>query len=445
MSAPRPTFQDFHRNEDGTIAIIFALVCALLFGAVGLAIDSGRTFAVHSRVTYALEAAALFAAKAGKEQGLAGDELKAATRKFFAANIAAMDAKSSIDVDDLVITFDPVTGVAEVSVDTDVYSTFSAIDSLKKVSFTSAATAVYQIRDVEGALALDVTGSMGGETDPSDPNSNSKIEDLRTASTSLVNLLFDNKSPAQVTRMALVPYSGMVNLGGLAGNVTDPVVTSSDTCVGGRDGSSAYYDDAPGPNAYFISNPATGAALQDVDGKAGNRTYSTGDQCPDPVMTPLTDQRDDLTTAIAGYTPNGYTAGHIGLSWAWNALSPNFSSVWPISAEPNAYDPKQTLKFILLMTDGEFNTAWTNGTDSVDQSEELCTKAKNAGVVIFTVGFGDKFSGPGSNSTKTLLSDCATPPNGEFSQTFFVAKNGAELTAAFGAIARQLNSLRVTG
>ncbi len=427
-----PIVRSFSRNEDGTIAIIFALCCFVMFGILGLAIDGSRAYNTKSRVAYALDAAALEVAKLATEDGLRGLALEQQAYRVFLANLEATEGQRLIDFKDFDADYDPGTGRASVTVTTTVGTTFSGVKSLKELEFTNAAAAVYEIRDIEGALALDVTGSMSGQ----------KLEDMKDAAQELVTTMIDNASPAQTTRMALAPYASTVRLGPYATRVTDPDVPSLDTCVVDRDGLDAYNDGRPGPGNYFnVQNPDAGSILSDVDSSEGTSNYA----CVSAPIVPLTDNKTDLTDAIEDFSANGYTAGHIGFTWAWNLISPNYDLVWPTTSEPADYDTTKTLKFIVLMTDGVFNTAWSNGRSSNDQASDLCTNAKSEGVVVFTVGFGSALTGTGPNETRDLLANCASPRGGDFTQTFFLADNGDDLKAAFQSIAAQINRVRVTG
>ena len=55
----------FIRKDVGVVAIIYALALVPIFGMLGLSIDVGRDYYVHSVITGASDAAAIAAAKAG--------------------------------------------------------------------------------------------------------------------------------------------------------------------------------------------------------------------------------------------------------------------------------------------------------------------------------------------------------------------------------------------
>ncbi len=75
---------------------------------------------------------------------------------------------------------------------------------------------------------------------------------------------------------------------------------------------------------------------------------------------PLSDDRDGLIAAVKKFSPQGCTAGHLGVQWAWNIVSPKWGSTWGGNGTPDGMDrvtDGKLLKAVVLMTDGIFNTA----------------------------------------------------------------------------------------
>src|SRR5690606_32276102 len=116
-----------------------------------------------------------------------------------------------------------------------------------------------------------------------------------------------------------------------------------------------------------------------------------------------------LKSSIDSYAVQGSTAGQIGIGWGWYMVSPNFNSLWP-SNGAGAYDTAKTLKAVIIMTDGEFNTPYCSGVISRDagsgsgdnsekidcgadngdpfaQGRAMCAAMKARGVLVYTVGF----------------------------------------------------------
>jgi hypothetical protein len=139
-------------------------------------------------------------------------------------------------------------------------------------------------------------------------------------------------------------------------------------------------------------------------------------------------------------------------------LSPSWSYLWPSANQPVAYGTANTQKIAILMTDGEYNTAFCNGVVSRDstassgdrkincnatngssttQARSLCAamKAPGTGITIYTIGFQ-----LGGNATAIeTLRQCASDDS-----KFYNADDGVELRAAFRDIALRLATLRLS-
>ena len=177
--------------------------------------------------------------------------------------------------------------------------------------------------------------------------------------------------------------------------------------------------------------------------------------CVTVPIVPLTTDKTALHDTADSLPAQGATAGHLGLAWAWYMVSPNFSNMLPAASKPGAYDAENLRKFVILMTDGAFNTMYcdavlsrdsTNGNNSVKnscnapngsawtQATKLCTEMKKE-VTVFTVGFDID----NDTTTQNLMRNCATS-----SEHFFLASNDAQLLDAFRNIAETISQLRVS-
>jgi Flp pilus assembly protein TadG len=215
---------------------------------------------------------------------------------------------------------------------------------------------------------------------------------------------------------------------------------ASSNCVSERVSSEEYTD----------ASPAT---------RYVGRNYpSSANACPGAGIVPLTTDADYVNSRINALTAAGSTAGQIGLAWGWYMLSPNWASLFPDGRQGASYSAPETLKIVVLMTDGAFNTGYCNGVISADsnngagnaserincsatngqpfnQARDLCTAMKNRGIVIYTVGFGLS----GDANAEDFMQDCATDD-----EHAYLTGDGNELIAAFNAIAASITQLRIT-
>jgi Flp pilus assembly protein TadG len=211
--------------------------------------------------------------------------------------------------------------------------------------------------------------------------------------------------------------------------------TSVDNCATDRkaptSGTSYQYTDA---------NPSYGMISRD--------SRLDEDGCTSSALVALTSNETTLKNSINGLSTGGCTAGHIGLQWAWYTISKNWADYLPAGSKPGDMSTDDDLaKYIILMTDGAFNTAYagtssnsvgcSKSTLSTGHTSSLCTAIKSAGIKIFTIGFGT------SNSADTMLEACASPDEGTL--TYSYEPNTAdELKDTYEHIASLIQSLRLT-
>lgn len=388
-------------GRSGTVAPLFGLALMVLLFAAGLAVDASRAYRTDTQIGGALDAAALATAKALRLQGLSDSELTALAAKYFEENLHTLGNREA--------TYAPPTLAADrdkssvtLTVLAHLPTTIGKLMGVEKFDMPKSATAIYEIKDVELGMMLDVSGSMAG----------TKISDLKAAAGDLVTLILNGNKSGAKNRIGIAPYSTAVNAGEFAkaakGGGGD---AAKDTCVSER----------PGSHAYTDSDPSHGPL-----GKKAS-------WCPASDVVPLTDDENVLKSKVDAFEAGGSTAGHLGIAWAWYIVSPNWASFWPSASEPKPYNDLETLKAVVIMTDGEFNKSYESGNgNSKDQAERLCDNMKDEGVTIFSVAFD------APSEALPVLQNCASS-----SQHFFNAKDGATLRAVFQDIGRRLTALRL--
>jgi hypothetical protein len=276
------------------------------------------------------------------------------------------------------------------------------------------------MRDLEVALVLDVTGSMG---------SNGRMDNMKVAAKDLIDIVLEDDFNPH-TKLALAPYAASVNIGTFAATATNEM-TRLDNCVVERSAlGHAYTDDPPGPGRYFSFAPDGGPTPPDID--PVDDVQIDAYDCPDAVILPLTNNRTALKTQIDSFDPSGWTAGQLGAAWGWYMLSPNWSSIWPAASRPKAYDAANLTKAVIIMTDGVFNTAYAHD-DSAPAALKICDEMKLLGITVYTVAF------QAPAEAEATLRTCATTDG-----HFFNAESGDALRDAFKSIGGALSSLRIS-
>ncbi len=447
----------FLRDTRGNVGIMLGFGAIALVGGVGIAVDTSVAYNVRSQLAAAVDAAALAGARAFSSPTRDTD-----IQNFFDANFQAGYMGSVLQP--LQITPDNEARTITVTAEANIPTFFMSVLGKDSTDVAATAEATLSSRDVEVALVLDVTGSMGGQ----------RIADLRDAAKELVDIVVQDLQDPFYSKVALVPYSSAVNVGSLADQVRGTYTASTtctypaaptcetfefqrasdgnwtefdiSTCVTERTGVQAYTDAAPNVSTVGRHFPPPG-------------TYNP---CIGPEIMPLSSNKTALNTAIDGLTAAGSTAGQIGVAWGWYLVSPNFGYLFPTEGQPKNYGElhlgQEVMKVVIIMTDGEFNTVYFDGVNAQDsasgsgssnykinqnatngnaytQAEELCTNMKAEGVKVYTVGFDIS----GSTNVTNLLNNCATD-----AQHVYLPETGTELQQAFRDIAVQVSNLRIS-
>lgn len=414
MSTIATSLRRFGRAEEGTVAIIFALAAIVIALITGLSIDFGRTFHASTKIGQALDSAALAAAKGLRVDNMSDAEVRALAQTYFDQNMAHTSGNYA-DIRSFDVIVDRGQGSVEVKVDAVVRTMFFGIAGRLTIDLPKSSVAIFDAKDIEVGLQLDVTGSMRGQ----------KLADLKVATKDLVDILIPDEPTGQKVRIGYAPFSAGVNAGTYARAVNGG--RTSNGCTYERMTSATEFTDvAPmGTAALKIKSDLTGRSVQD---------------CPNATVLALTDNKALLKSTVDGYRDGGTTAGQLGTAWAWYLISPSWSGVWPSASQPAPYRDGKTIKVAVLMTDGIYNTVSgvnvgdTNPIPS-NKARDMCSGMKAEGVIVYTVGFQLR----GSTLPTQTLQDCASDTS-----KFFPAENGTELREAFRSIAEQITSLRLS-
>jgi len=488
----------FAADRKGAAALLFAMTFIPSVIGVGLAIDYTRAQTMRQHLTQALDAAAL---AVGSWQGLTEAEMQQKAQAYFAANFPAGSGTTgalALSVNGPVIS---------ISVNGEVDTTFMKIVGIDRVNVAAHTEVTLAEKKIELVMALDNTGSMGW---------NGKLGGLKTAAQTLVDTLFGGEAQPDFVKVGLVPFAAAVNIGAdklgsgwidtaaqspIAWEDFQPGVNVLDLyaqltnrswngCVRARAAPHDTQDDPPLAGVpdtlwapYFapdepdfswlyanryVPDGAYGGTEYDYDarqrytGKYTDYTLPGWENdgpdfnCRTQPVTAMTNVKTTLDSAIAAMNASGNTVIPAGLAWAWRLISPGE----PFT-EGVGYDDDQTIKAIVLLTDGQntvsgglnnhnrsYYSAYgyarsghlgaTDGSEATSQlnakTAALCENIKAAGIRLYTVTFQ-----LGDGATKNLMRDCATNP-----QMYYDSPSNSELEQVFKDIAKGLNELRLS-
>jgi hypothetical protein len=407
----------FRRNQDGSIAIIMGVSSFFLVMVTGLAIDVGRVMHAERAMANALDAAALAAAKGMKVSGLSDAEVQDVALRYFEANMKGHGGQYA-NVHSFNVSINRGNNSVGIEIDSDVPTLFANVAGISKISVPKSSVAIFDSKDIEVGLQLDVTGSMCSPC-----TKIAALKDAVAGDGGLLDILLPDNGTSNSVRIGLAPFAAGVNAGDYAPAVSDGRA-GVDGCVYERRDAALQATEAPpaGPGALKVRADLPGAA-----------------RCPsDAKVVAITDDKGRLKNEINGWNrPTGSTAGHLGAAWAWHLVSPEWATTWGGTA-PAPYNDGRTQKFVILMTDGTYNTfggvnSGANTLRSKQAAQDTCSAMKAKGITVYTIGFQVP------NGDKPGLRNCASSPS-----SFYDAADAETLRAAFRAIAEEINNLRLS-
>ncbi len=450
-------------DQNGAFAVIFALLLLPLLALAGAVVDYSQATSIKNQIQAAGDAAALAAGSATVENS-DFDYIEEVANKVFAQNMINSGFAEIINIEVTQIT-DGVRVTADTTMPTS-FLKLVGITNLDVGSFSEIAVSAAQI---EIALVLDNTGSMGG----------SKLTALKNSAKLLVNTVMKNQTNENV-KIALVPFAQYVNIGISNRNepgidvpadystprppycrntypnstrkcdrkketyqcVVDGVTTTCTrwkyyNCTGSR-GAPVWACTPRSPKNYrFYGCMGSRDNPWDTRDSSYNSRPALGllnVWCGKP-LTRLTKAKDEVIAGINAMSANGYTYIPSGLKWGWSLLSQEypFNDALPYDADNK--------KVMILMTDGEntrsasypkHDNSSTNEANS--KTKQLCNNIKDEDIIVYTIAFEVT-----NTQIKNILQDCVGN-GGEY----FDATNATDLEAAFKSISKSLLDLRLT-
>lgn len=336
------------------------------------------------------------------------------------------------------------------------------------MTITADATAAERRNKVEVSLILDISGSMAD---------NGKMQDLQVAANQFVDTVLANDD--DLVSVSLVPYSEHVNPG-------PDIAPHFD--VDWRHGYShcLEFPDNEFGNVTLNTN-ITYEQMQHYQWNYSGQNDLTDTLCPQysyERIRPFSQDANALKSQINQLQPRAGTSIFLGMKWGAGLLDP--SSQWLVNeladdgivdetvrGRPSPYSDTETVKTIVLMTDGQHDRSmriqdWAYDSDSEVQLwanynfwyyiinwgyysyrnyfytqkyhaelgdsllDDICDAAKDQNIVVWTIGFDVQDHGA------NVMQQCATSP------AHFFRVNSETIDDAFSSIARTITQLRLT-
>lgn len=391
----------FRADRTGNVAITFALALIPVFGATGVAVDYSRANAARTAMQVALDASALMVAK--EALNITTTQVQTKAKKYFNTQFNRPDVKN------VTLTFSMVnngpgdyTVIAEAT--GSIATTIAQVIGKSAIPIRADAQVRWGFKALELALALDNTGSMAQKN---------KITELKSAVKLLFSILKANSKVPGDTKIAVIPFNTVVNIGTSYASAPwmsfDSTVTTAtwNGCVADRDQ----------PNDTTDATPTGSASTMFPAAQCGTLAQAI----------PLTSDWDALNAMVDTMTPNGNTNVTIGMAWGWHALTQNepFTQAQPVRPD--------TEKVLILLTDG-LNTAnrFTNVPSQIDaRTATVCANIKKSNIRLFTVRVIE--------GNLALLQGCASAPN-----MFYDVQVATQLKDVFTSIAASLSGARLS-
>ncbi len=461
--------KNFVRGEDGTMVALAVYIFLAMMVVGGIGVDLMAFEMNRTRLQHTLDRAVLAAADI--DQTLTPEDV--VTDYFQKSGMEQFLSDVQVDQG---VNYRTVSARATARVKTQ-FIHMVGIDTFEAPAYGAAEE---RIGNVEISLVLDVSGSM---------KNNNRLPNLRTAAKTFVDTVIRDENEDRIS-LSIVPYSEHVNVGE---EIFDLIPNTNHRhdfshCVEMR-------------NSDFSSTTISSSYRYDqmqhfTWNYDGRNNLLEDSVCPLPLSSRHNRSRSDneitaysqdasaLKAQIDSLTPISGTAIYQGMKWGVALLDPSTQGIVSgltsngnadpaFDGRPKSYSDVETLKTVILMTDGEntstkriadwaydsqsdyvhwdnynFNYYLYNHVRSYQRSNyyyttyqrsegdaflhNVCEAAKDKGIIIWSIGF--EVTDTGAN----VMEDCASSPS------HFFRVEGIEIEEAFKSIARQINQLRLT-
>lgn len=346
----KATVGRFWREEDGTLMLFGVLLFMLMLTFGGIAVDVMRYEQRRTALQQTIDRSVLAAASLSQERnptGVVNDYFSKAGLSPFLRTVTVTEG----------LNFRNVNATAEAELPTF----FMGMLGYSELDVPAESTAEQRINNVEIAMVLDVSGSMGG----------AKIANLKTAAMEFVDTVKNNDADNRIS-ITLVPYNAQVNLPRQLRekyNATNVHDVTDINCL--------EIPDSQFSNVTLSrTTPIPMFSYADTSNNTNNNnSYSTSNSdmiensifCRrnnDNLVRLMSGDATQLKSWINGLDAAGNTSIVLGMKWALTLIEPGARPMMTqliadgvadsrFAGRPFDWNDEDALKVIIVMTDGE--------------------------------------------------------------------------------------------
>ncbi|WP_146585557.1 TadE/TadG family type IV pilus assembly protein [Puniceibacterium confluentis] len=448
----------FIKDESGAMTYVGVTGAIVLMIMGGMGIDMIQTELKRNKIQNTLDRAVL--AAADLDQML--DPAEVVTDYMNKMNLSG--ALTSVTVDSG-LNHKTVTADASISNPAN----FTKMLGIESMRADGLAQAEERISKVEISMVLDISGSMAN---------NEKLVRLKSASNTFIDTVLGSDTQDLIS-ISLVPYSEQVNAG--------PLLTSQMNVNWVHGYSHCLEFPESEFNSTALNTSMQYQQMQHFQWNYFGDNTRTDTVCPRYTyerISPFSHNATALKAQVAQLQPRAGTSIFMGMKWGAALLDPSTRNMTSnliatgkvdsiFQGRPAAFDDVETLKTVVLMTDGQHDRSFRIQNWAYDSASEIaqwdnynlwyylqrnvssrnwgqfytqkynaalgdslldsvCDAAKANNIVIWSIGFEVTDHGA------SVMQNCASSP------AHFFRVEGVEIEEAFYSIARAINQLRLT-
>ncbi|MCP5365585.1 MAG: VWA domain-containing protein [Hyphomicrobiales bacterium] len=194
-------FRRLCAEDAGAVAVYVALALVVMIAAIGAGFDASRAYMVRSRLSTALDSAAL-AGGLKLYEDTRDDDI----RMYFETNFPADSLGATVSGPNIVVDANAET--VHVSATATVGSTLLRLVGVDDIEVYAESEVTRKMTALDVVLSMDVSGSMGSD----DGDGISRLQEAKNAAKELTKILFGNDGVKELLHIGLVPWSSKVNV-----------------------------------------------------------------------------------------------------------------------------------------------------------------------------------------------------------------------------------------